>query len=344
MGQRINLSSTELYTTCSHVITCGTVPYIVGHPGIGKSDIVRKVAKNKNLKLLDIRLSTIDPTELTGFPTKIEGNKASYIPFEMFPIEGDELPENHDGWLIFLDELSSAPRFVQAAAYKIILDRMVGLKPLHEKVHIVAAGNLITSNAVVETMSTALQSRLITLYLEPNLNDWLDWAYENKIDYRITGYLNFKKSAFHNFDPNHTESSFACPRTWEMLSKNINSFKKIPQEFLAVITGTIGEGEGIEFKTFCEVFDNLPSMSEILSNPTGFSFENSPQIRFAIAMMIAENFNASNEDKLIAALKHLGKEFAAVALKKIIKSNPTEIITLPHLSELLVETCKSIYG
>ena len=40
------------------------VPLIIGSPGIGKSDIVRQIAKKFNLQVIDLRLSQCDPCDL----------------------------------------------------------------------------------------------------------------------------------------------------------------------------------------------------------------------------------------------------------------------------------------
>ena len=45
-------------------IKAKVVPYIVGSPGTGKSQIVHQIAENYNLQLIDIRLSQCDPTDL----------------------------------------------------------------------------------------------------------------------------------------------------------------------------------------------------------------------------------------------------------------------------------------
>ena len=49
----------------------------------------------------------------------------------------------------------------------------------------VAAGNLSTDKAIVNKLSSALQSRLIHLFIEPDIDQWMNWAYKNEIDYRI---------------------------------------------------------------------------------------------------------------------------------------------------------------
>ena len=121
---------------------------LLGAPGLGKSDVVKQVAKENNLKLIDFRLSTADPTDLSGLPFMDDG-RSIFLPNKSFPLITDALPPhtdkygkqvlipvldengNHkvdaqgqpeynkphyDGWLLFLDEITNAPMSVQAAA------------------------------------------------------------------------------------------------------------------------------------------------------------------------------------------------------------------------------------
>ena len=60
-----------------------------------------------------------------GLP-KFEDNKATFVPFDIFPLSDWKLPEGKEGWLLFLDEFNSASKAVQAASYKLILDRCIG--------------------------------------------------------------------------------------------------------------------------------------------------------------------------------------------------------------------------
>ena len=160
------------------------VPMIHGSPGIGKSDIVKTLADKVGLKLIDLRLAQCDPTDLLGFPVT-SGKKAGYLPMDTFPLDTDTPPDGYNGWLLFLDELTSASIAVQAAAYRLILDRQVGQYTLHPDCYIVGAGNLATDKAIVNRMSTALQSRMAHLELQLDHNSWYEWAEDNDIDHRI---------------------------------------------------------------------------------------------------------------------------------------------------------------
>lgn len=46
------------------IMSAGLVPYIHGSPGSGKSAIMRSIADEYNLQLIDHRLSTSEPTDL----------------------------------------------------------------------------------------------------------------------------------------------------------------------------------------------------------------------------------------------------------------------------------------
>lgn len=201
----------QAISTIIKAIKAHLVPMLQGSPGTGKSQIVHQIAADYGLKVIDLRLSQCDPVDLLGMPSVID-NRGGYFPMNTFPIEGDPIPKGYNGWLLFLDEMNSAPPAVQAASYKLVLDRMVGAYHLHKNVVIVCAGNLDTDNAIVQPMSTALQSRMVHLELVCDPKEWCDWAAAEKVDYRITSYINFKPGNLYTFRPDHTDKTYACPR------------------------------------------------------------------------------------------------------------------------------------
>ena len=73
------LTSTQLKAKLGNVLQAGLVPMIAGSPGIGKSDVVRAIAEQFNLYVIDHRLSTSDPTDKSGLPA-VQGEKATFLP------------------------------------------------------------------------------------------------------------------------------------------------------------------------------------------------------------------------------------------------------------------------
>ena len=48
------------------ILRAGLVPNLLGSPGIAKSAILHQIADENKLKLIDIRLSQMDPTDLNN--------------------------------------------------------------------------------------------------------------------------------------------------------------------------------------------------------------------------------------------------------------------------------------
>lgn len=314
------ITPTQTRNEIIHCISVGLVPYIVSSPGMGKSSIVAKVAKQGRLKLLDLRLSQCTPEDLQGFPMRT-GDKATFTPFDIFPLDGDTPPEGYDGWLLLLDEMSSAAKPVQAAAYKLVLDRMVGSFHLNEKCAIVCAGNKITDRAVVTQMSTALQSRLIHYEMDVTLEDWQDWAIEDGIDHRIIGFLNFAPSKLMDFRPDHTDKTFACPRTWEFLSRLIKN-QEVSSSTLPRMAGCIGQGVAVEFNEFAKEYTRLPKFPEIIDDPKNYMIPEEASTKYATISMLIERHTNHNIGKIIEYVKRFPVELQVVFARSVIIRSP----------------------
>jgi hypothetical protein len=232
----LTLSPQETYNFVVNTIACGDVPYVSGPPAIGKSQVVAQVAEDANALMIDIRLSQILPEDMTGLPERDEKiGKAKYLPFDMFPLEGDEIPDGYSGWIIFLDELSSASEEVLAAAYSLILDKTVGGKKLHPKVRIVAAGNRASDSAIARELPDTLITRMLPIQMKVSTNDWLNWADalpETKKNESVVGFI--KKNPGLLYSPVKAKDrqeleTFPTPRGWEKVFRQMNLHEKRAQ-------------------------------------------------------------------------------------------------------------------
>lgn len=321
-------------------------PQLVSSPGVGKSAIMREIAEEWNLKLIDIRLTEYDPTELNGYPFILNPKdemhlvRAGHVPMVTFPTEHDPLPVNPKtgkpfrGWLILLDEFPSAPLAVQAAAYKITLDRMVGNHNLHKNCFVATAGNKATDKAIVKKLSTAQQSRLITLVIKACSDTWLEWAERVNIDYRVRSFIRWKPEEIHRFDPNHADLTFPCPRTWHFISRlaTANKWEDIPHEKLPLLAGTVGHAAAQMFFSFCEVFGRLPDIKDICYDPEGCQLPNEISVHHAAAGLVAHHINKDNAAPLIRFLNRLPADLQTVTLRNAIKRDDE----LRQVKEVLV--------
>jgi hypothetical protein len=320
------ISMAQAHDMLSIVIQSRLVPILRGSPGVGKSQLAYKLAEKFNLKLIDVRLSQADPTDLSGFPS-IMGKKAGYIPMETFPIEGDPIPEGYSGWLIFFDEFTSAFPAVMAASYKIILDRMIGTHKLHNNVAMMCAGNLETDNAITQPMGTAMQSRLIHFTLSSDHEEFCDWSEANDIDFRIPSFIRFKPGNLHAFKSDHTDDTFACPRTWEFVSKLLKNVKADDKLALPILAGAITEGMAREFLGFCKIYKTLPTIATISGMPDTVPMPTEPSILYALTGSISHNVTVENITNLMRFIVRMPLEYQVVCLRGAVRRNRALI---PH--------------
>lgn len=288
-------------------LAAGLVPYITSAPGVGKSSLVRAIAKAFKLQLIDIRLSMADPTDMSGLPVfDHTTNRARFMPFDMFPVAGTPLPDGTDGWLILLDELPSASRAVMAASYKLILDRCAGMNPLHENVCIVAAGNRMQDKAIVNPMGTAMQSRLVHLEMGVNFEDWLrDVALPQQYDSRIIGFLSMYEDRLMDFNPNHQDKTFCCPRTWEFVNRlvKVDGVElPITVEDAPLLAGTITSGVATDFILYVALSGELVTLADVLADPATAKIPTEVSAQWATVTRL---IGAADDDNLTPIMKYL---------------------------------------
>ena len=293
--------------------------FIWGAPGIGKSSIVKQIAKDKKLEFIDLRLSLLDPTDLKGIPffnaeTK-EGvwAKPSFLP----SLEGSK-------GILFLDEINTAPPAVQASAYQLILDRRVGEYELPEGWSIIAAGNRENDRGVVYKMPPPLANRFVHFEMEVDFSDWKAWAYSVKIDSSIIAYLAYDKSMLFTFDANSNEKSFATPRSWSYVDTIVKS--GIDKELiLDSISGAVGREAAIGYLSFRKIMKDLPNLNTILDGSlTSLDDENSKVMMALVIGLVnalLDNMNDEAVDNVLKFSLQLPGEFSIMLVKDMQENN-----------------------
>lgn len=319
------------------------VPFLQSSPGLGKSSIIKQIAKEYGLKLIDCRLSSMEPTDLVGLPWIQEG-KAQFNPYAFFPLEETPIPEGYEGFLLFLDEFNSASRAVQAAAYRIVLDREVGMHKLHPKCFVVAAGNLATDNAITTQLSTAMSSRVIHLNMEVNFEDWRDnYAIPNGVDERIIAYLSMYPNYLMDFDPERDDQTFSCPRTWDFASRLISaSGGVVNDDLIPLLAGAVTKEQASAFVQFCKVYEDLITIEDIKKNPD----IEPPSDSATLWAILIHLVNRVDKDSFAPCLKFVEKmpvTFKIVFVRSLKKKTPS-IFLDPNVIKLMQEISDFCFG
>jgi hypothetical protein len=234
-----------------------------GPPGVGKSQMVALVAQQHGMPVIDIRLSQMEPSDLRGIPFRVEDRVEWAVP-SMLP----DAERHGSQGILFLDEITSVPPSVSAAAYQLILDRRLGAYTVPDGWAIFAAGNRQGDRGVTYTMPAPLANRFSHFEVDINLDDWVAWAYANGMDERLIAFLRFRPELLFEFDPAHNPVAFPSPRSWEFAHRALQKFSDVPDLLTGSLQACVGPAAGIELSAFVDNLDKLPDIDAIVRGET----------------------------------------------------------------------------
>lgn len=257
-------------TIINNNVPIKTFPSVMlwGAPGVGKSQAIRQIAEEisvntgKKTNVVDVRLLLFNPIDLRGIPTANEDKTlAVWLKPQIFQMNESSDYVN----ILFLDEISAAPQSVQAAAYQITLDRIIGEHKLPDNCIVIAAGNRLTDKSVTYKMPRALANRLLHIEVESNFDAWKKWAIEKGINNKVVGFLSFRHDFLNNSNNSSDDLAFTTPRSWEMVSNILNNVSDNIKVVEKLIAGIVGTGVMVEFRTWCKVYSELPKIEDIFA-------------------------------------------------------------------------------
>ncbi len=307
-----------------------------GPPGVGKSQMVAQVASTHNVPVIDIRLSQMEPSDLRGIPFRADDSVEWAVP-SMLPDAERHGPKG----ILFLDEITSAPPSVSAAAYQLILDRKLGNYEVPEGWAIFAAGNRQGDRGVTYTMPAPLANRFSHYEVEVNLDDWVAWAWDRGINDRLIAFLRFRPDLLFDFDPAHNPVAFPSPRSWEFAHNALHKFEDHPELFLGALQACVGPSAGIELKAFMDSLDQMPDLDLIIAG------ENVPapkeiDLQYAVATaLVGRAIQAKGKDnaqevmgKILAyAKKFRQKEMGVMLVSDMHRAIGEDIFTVPEFAD-----------
>jgi len=332
----LELTPSDAEKFITNALKIRKIPYLAGPAGIGKSDLNFQIADIFNLYPLDIRLSQKLPEDLTGMPSvdKTTG-KATSVPFDTFPMEGDKIPDGYDGWLVFLDELSSASAEVWAAIYSLLLGHTVGGMKLHEKALIVAAGNRASDSAIARELPDTLITRLQVAHMKACPKDWLKWAAKpvNNINSAVKDFIDKNPDMLMSLIPSSSREeleSYGTPRGWssvsklahlhekntggvslkEDLSKSQQQHKMIPEDIAHNIYASVGFMEGKAFVEFYNEHMTIPYPWEVAQSASSIRIPTSAIARAELTEVLAKHFMESGAQSREALLLYMNRNDA----------------------------------
>ncbi|NEX22320.1 AAA domain-containing protein [Thiorhodococcus mannitoliphagus] len=261
-----------------------------GPPGVGKSQMVAQIAARHAAPVIDIRLSQMEPSDLRGIPFRAGAQVEWAIP-AILP----DANRHGDKGVLFLDEITSAPPAVSAAAYQLILDRRLGEYQVPDGWAIFAAGNRQGDRGVTYSMPAPLANRFSHFEVDTHLDDWVAWAYKSGIDERIIAFLRFRPERLFDFDPAHNPIAFPSPRSWEFAHRGLHKFEDQADLLQGTLQACVGPAAGIELTAFIHSLEQMPDLDAIVRGESA-SVPREIDLQYAVAAaLVGRAIRAASE-------------------------------------------------
>ncbi len=321
-----------------------------GAPGVGKSQAIRQIASRlqnatgKICRVTDVRLLLFNPIDLRGIPTaNVDKTLAIWLKPQIFQMDESDKVVN----ILFLDEISAAPQSVQAAAYQITLDRIIGEHKLPDNCIVIAAGNRVTDKSVAYKMPRALANRLCHLEIESNFESWQRWAVTSGISPKVVGFLSFRQDMLIENENASDDLAFTTPRSWEMVSNILKLNNDDVDASYSLICGLIGKGVAVEFASWCRIFSTLPKIEDIFKGRCNIVPKGTDALYALVSSMTAyARENSNNIKELESSIEYafklpsdyafvLVKNYLAIGLRDKLMASPSFVKFLQTKGKLL---------
>jgi hypothetical protein len=315
-------------------IQTGAPILLWGEPGIGKTAQLMEFARSVNRHLEVVLASIRDPTDFLGLPVvedspivletrgsdklsakTINVKKVRYVP----PEWALNLVEAKSG-ILFLDEVNTAPRAVQAALLRVVLDKVVGECQLPQSTWIMAAANPPELSAGGQDLPASFSNRFCHFDVGADQSSWRDWLIGiNRVqnipklpsDWKqhvpifsslASAYSQARPSAIQACPKNQKHlTAWPSLRSWTTGINLLAAAKSLGEDYdsglaIELLSSAISQAAAIEFLAYVKNLD-LPNPEDLLKNPTSWDAKKRADITFAVLTSVVSAY-AANQTEL----------------------------------------------
>ena len=301
-----------------------------GESGIGKTEAVTKYGMDEFGAVKDVRLSQLDPVDLSGVPTVRDGFTEFAIP-SMLP----NLERDGEQGLFILDEFGDGSQATIVASQQLILEKRVASYEFPEGWHIVAMMNKKEHGGVNRGLSYALQNRFMHYMVTLDVSELLSHFTAKGVDPMVTSFLKTHAHLAHKRPDKGGSWAWPTPRSWEKLSQ-VRGTKPSSSIKFQLYSGLLGEGAAAEFVSHEEVADQVPDPEQVIKDPKKAMVPENPSAQYAIAYSLAYWMKPDNMKNIMAYLDRLPAEYAVTSVTEARKITP-EIEEAPEFVDWAVK-------
>lgn len=306
---------------------------VVGPPGVGKTDVILKAAEGIGAEVVVDHPVVSDPTDFKGLPFAHKDRDGELEAVFLAYRNLKKAIVATSPTIYFFDDLGQASDAVQKAVMQLLLARQIGEHFVSPHVTFVAATNRKQDKAGVSGLLEPVKSRFTggIIHYEVDTDDWVKWAMtDGEMPLELVAFVKAKPDILSNITPSLELENYASPRTIASVGKHMNV--GLPKEFWdESFKGIAGQGFSTEFISFLDIMEKLPSLDQIIQNPTTASVPTDAAKLYLLCAGLSNRMNKPEHlDNIFTYLYRLNAEFRVFTVVDAARRHKTVFTNTPQ--------------
>ncbi len=205
----MNFKETTQFIDVIRKTGANLVPCLLGHTGIGKTELVEQYALQRNLDCIVIHVAQLEPSDFIGLYKIDEDGRTSNCPPNWLPYKNEVSEKksankvaltkltkgiiNPNGGIVFLDEINRGHEDIRQSLYQLVNKREIHTYKLPDGYTIVAAANPSNSYETYE-FDKALVNRFAWVKFQPEVEETFEYLTNKHGSNPILDWLKTDKS------------------------------------------------------------------------------------------------------------------------------------------------------
>ena len=216
-------------------LVCQRPMLLMGPPGIGKTAIMKQIAREEKIGLVEYTLTHHTRQSAVGLPIlkkkNFGGKEYTVTEYTMSEIIASvyqcmEQQQVSEG-ILFLDEINCVSETLAPTMLQFLQNKTFGTHRLPPGWVIVAAGNPERYNKSVREFDMVTLDRVRSMEIEADYKVWRAYAQKRQIHTAVLASLDLKQENFDQIREKQEGSCFVTARGWEDLSRILQVYEEL---------------------------------------------------------------------------------------------------------------------
>ena len=315
-SEQVTIGTEELIELLCEMIPRRMIMLLSGAPGVGKTQICYQVSHDRLKRVTYFLHPAISlPEDFKGMGAIVDG-AAEFLAF------GDlrKILEATEPTTVIIDDVGQAPKVVQAALMQLIHGGVLNGHQIPDCVSFILCTNRKADKAGVESILEPIKSRChVSMELNPTAEGFCRWAVTHGIAPEIIAFLRFRPNLILDFTPSADMTISVNPRTIHHVSDILQCNLRGVLEHKAVVAA-VGESWAAEFMGFRKVFQSLPNLEAVITDPIGAPVPRAdqPSVLYAVVTALGCKARKDTFDNIYTYFKRLPVEFLLLGVNDVI--------------------------